>query len=183
MKDHERALIALLPRLRRFALAITRSATESDDLVQSAVERALGSWQRRPPDMQIDSWMFKIVQNLWIDERRRHRNRYAAAAPDETMCGEDGRTVTAGRLDLAEVCAAMAGLPEQQQAVLGLIVIDGMSYAQAADVLSIPVGTVMSRLARARAALARRYLGETDQGAPLALFDNRATTRIEETSK
>jgi RNA polymerase sigma-70 factor (ECF subfamily) len=154
-------LVALLPRLRRFALATTNSRHDADDLLQAAIERALRhehSWQQ---GTRLDSWMFKIIQNLWLDELRAHRRK---AEPLETivdLAGEDGRDSMTHRVQLEEVRNALHALPDDQRAVIALVVLDGMSYQETSVALGIPIGTVMSRLARGRAVLATR-LGKTE---------------------
>lgn len=149
-----RDLIQLLPKLRRFALALSGSAADAEDLVQAAVERALVNEAKWIPGSRLDSWMYKIVQNLWRDDLRSSRRKADPLDTAAELRGEDGRAVAAARADLSDVRAAMLGLPEDQRAVLVLVVLDGMSYADAAAALNMPIGTVMSRLARARAALA-----------------------------
>jgi len=150
-------IVALLPRLRRFSLTLTRQEAEADDLVQATVERALtrlGSWKE---DSRLDSWMFKIMQNLWIDQTRANRSRGVQAAAGElaALPGVDGRTIMDARMKLRTTLDAAMRLPEEQRAVLALIVVEGLSYAEAAEVLDVPVGTVMSRLSRARLAVSR----------------------------
>ena len=147
-------LVSLLPRLRRFALATTNSRHEAEDLLQTAVERALrheSSWQQ---GTRLDSWMFKIMQNLWLDELRAHRRRTEPLDEIVNLAGEDGRDSMMNQLQFAEAQAALQLLPDEQRAVIALVVLDGLSYQQTADALNIPVGTVMSRLARGRAVLA-----------------------------
>lgn len=149
-------LVSLLPRLRRFALALTASNDTAEDLLQSAVERALrnlGSFQQ---GRRLDSWMFKIMQNLWLDARRA-----AASAPPlvpdvglESVAGEDGRDLVESRESLRQVREAFGALPSEQRIVMTLIVLEGMSYSAAAEALQTPIGTIMSRLSRARASIA-----------------------------
>ncbi len=156
MSGFKKDLVALLPRLRRFALAMSSSSQEAEDLVQAALERALrreGSWQQ---GTRLDSWMFKMIQNLWLDELRAYRRRAEPLERATDLAGEDGREAMLRLLRLAEVRTALQALPDEQRAVMALVVLDGMSYQQAATTLGIPVGTVMSRLARARAALVSR---------------------------
>ena len=140
-----------LEELRRFALSLSQTPHDADDLVQAAVERALrhaSTWQ---PGTAMDSWMYKIVQNLWRDELRAHRRRAEPLDESNDVMGEDGREVNLNRIQWAEARAAMQELPEDQRLVLTLVVLDGLSYQQAADTLEVPIGTVMSRLSRARA--------------------------------
>lgn len=158
-------LIELLPRLRRFAMALANSSADADDLVQSAVERALKHQRSWKEGTRLDSWMYKIVQNLWIDEVRSRRRRADPIEAAAQIVGEDGRDVTSVRIDLAAAKRAMAALPEEQRLVLTLVVLDGMSYQDAADTLDVPIGTIMSRLARARTAIASRLSSELPQKA------------------
>lgn len=150
-------LVALLPRLRRFATALAGRADVAEDLLHSAVERALRNRMTFQAGRRLDSWMFKIMQNYWIDMRR-----LAANSAEEEMSdgadypGEDGRDVIEARDDVRAARTAFEELPEDQRAVLTLVVLDGLSYAQAAEALSVPLGTVMSRLSRARSAMAAR---------------------------
>jgi RNA polymerase sigma-70 factor (ECF subfamily) len=149
-------LVLLLPRLRRFALATTNSRHEAEDLLQTAIERALrneSSWQQ---GTRLDSWIFRIMQNLWLDELRAHRRRTESLDEVIDLPGEDGRDSMTYQVQFEEAQAALQALPDEQRAVIALVVLDGMSYQQTANTLNIPVGTVMSRLARARAVLASR---------------------------
>jgi RNA polymerase sigma-70 factor (ECF subfamily) len=150
-------LIAVLPRLRRFARGMTGSVAEADDLVQAACERALTRAHQFQEGTRFDSWMFRIAQTIWIDQIR-SRNIRKEANEDEAMhigTDESMRRVEA-QIGLREVQAAMAGLPAEQRAALLLVTVDGLSYKEAADIAEVPVGTIMSRLARARVALQAR---------------------------
>jgi RNA polymerase sigma-70 factor, ECF subfamily len=147
-------MILLLPRLRRFARALAGTSADADDLVQATCERALRSLGQWTQGTRLDSWMFRIMRNHHIDEVRKHR--IAAEEPLEDkfdLTGDDGRAVTEGRLELASVRDRIAALPEDQRAVLVLVCVEDMSYRDAAEILEIPIGTVMSRLSRARLAL------------------------------
>ena len=145
-------LIALLPRLRRFARALARNDDEADDLVQSACERALRSQDSFVPGTRLDSWMCRIMQNLWIDRCRAAAKRAETVEIDDAhdVVGSDGRAVTLSRLTLAEVRRRVRDLPEEQRLVLALVTLEGLSYREAAERLAVPLGTVMSRLSRAR---------------------------------
>lgn len=147
-----RQLIALLPRLRRFARTITRDVHDADDLVQISIERALLRYEQWRPDSRFESWMFGILRNAWIDEIRSRGRRDRVFAPAEA--GENvGNGANDAQLRLLSVQKAMALLPEDQRMVVALVLIEGLSYKEAADVLEVPIGTVTSRLARGRAAL------------------------------
>lgn len=149
-------LVALLPRLRSFCMALARSADAGDDLAQATVERALSRIDQWHEGTRLDSWMYRIAQNISIDQARALKVRGVRADVDElaTIAGEDGRDVVEARDALARAQAALAKLPDDQRALMALVVIDGQSYKDAAEILDIPIGTVMSRLARARAAIA-----------------------------
>jgi RNA polymerase sigma-70 factor, ECF subfamily len=147
-------LIAVLPRLRRFAAGLTRSASEADDLVQAACERALAREHQFQEGTRFDSWMFRIVQTIWIDQLRARDIRKEDGDVAEERLGSDEpvRRVEA-RLALSEVRRAVALLPTDQRLTLMLVTVEGLSYKQAAEATGVPVGTIMSRLARARIAL------------------------------
>jgi RNA polymerase sigma-70 factor (ECF subfamily) len=127
-------------------------------LTQIALEKALMRLNQWKPGTRLDSWLFRIAHNAWIDETRARRRRGTAVDLDQTaeIQGEDGRAAAHARLDLAQVRTVVATLPEEQRAVLAMVAVEGLSYQEAADALDIPIGTVMSRLARARKAVAER---------------------------
>ncbi len=156
MKGDPRLLIVeFLPRLRRFSYALTGDPDKGDDLVQETCARALSRLNQWEPGTRLDSWMFRIAQNIWLDQRRAHKVRGDSVDIDQAydIAGEDGREVAENRLTLAEVSKGVAQLPPEQQVLIALVCVDGLSYKEAADILDIPMGTVMSRLARARRAL------------------------------
>ena len=144
-------LVAMLPRLRRFARGLCRNDDEADDLVQAACERALANIGSFAAGTRFDSWMYRIVQNLWIDRCRSRTSRGEHVEIDEAfeIEGGDGRSEMEAKLTLAEVRAAVRTLPEEQRLVLALVTLEGLSYRETAERLSVPIGTVMSRLARA----------------------------------
>ena len=146
-------LIALIPRLRRFARALTGGRDEADDLAQAALERALNHLDQWQHGTRLDSWMFRITQNLWFDWLRGHEGRHQRFVDlDEAadIPGADGRRDGEARVELQRVLDAIARLPPEQRAVMALVCVESCSYKEAAEALQIPVGTVMSRLARAR---------------------------------
>jgi len=154
-------LIAILPNIRRFALSLTGSMADADDLLQSTVERLLNRLRDRrwPEDAAVLPYSLKTCRNLWIDEIRSRKVRKAVAADpalfaDRAVCGEQQAM---GELSLEEVQAAFAEMPAEQREVLELVAVEGYSYRQAAEVLDIPIGTVMSRLARGRSTLIERF--------------------------
>lgn len=149
-------LVALVPRLRRFAFALSGSRDEGEDLVQAACLKALDRLDQFKPGTRLDSWMFRIVQTTWIDRVRSRSRRAEVSDPDgiarTTDDGLNARSIE-DRMTLARVRAAMSALPEDQRTALALVAIEGYSYKETAEALDIPLGTVMSRLARARAKL------------------------------
>jgi RNA polymerase sigma-70 factor (ECF subfamily) len=149
-------LIAVLPRLRRFARGLAGATADADDLVQAACERALARAHQFEEGTRFDSWMFRIVQTIWIDQLRAREVRKEDGDVAEERLGSDAavRRVEA-RLALAEVRQAVQLLPPDQRTVLMLVTVEGLSYKEAAAVADVPVGTIMSRLARARTALQR----------------------------
>jgi RNA polymerase sigma-70 factor (ECF subfamily) len=150
-------MLAMLPRLRRFAYGLTGSIDGGDDLVQSACERALARLHQWEPGTRLDSWMFRIMKNLWLDDHRAGWRREVATSSEvlEAVRGGDAEAETAARLELGSVLEHIDRLPDSQRAVLLLVSVDGLSYKEAAAVLEVPIGTVMSRLARARLTLGR----------------------------
>lgn len=155
-------LVLLLPRLNRFARSLTGTGHQADDLVQETLLRAFGAWRRseeRPPGLA--AWMFRIMRNAWLDMqkaqrvRRHHADVIWARTPRETG-GEDAALAA---LTLNAVDEALQSLPDEQRSVLLLVCVEELSYAQAAGILGIPIGTVMSRLARGRATLRRLVNG------------------------
>lgn len=150
----QRDLVALLPRLRRFARGLAGSLDAADDLVQAACERALANRAQWQPGTRLDSWMYRIVQNLWIDQMRSgNRWHQADEATLASLPANDMARAVEARIELAAVRSAIDALPPEQRAVLMLVTVEGQSYRDAAGILEIPIGTVMSRLARARLAL------------------------------
>jgi RNA polymerase sigma-70 factor, ECF subfamily len=148
-------MVAVLPRLRRFAYALTGSTEQGDDLVQDACLRALSRVDLWQPGTRLDSWMYRIAQNIWLDRLRANKVRGEIVGIDvmEAVAGSDGRAVAESELTLQAVAAAMAQLPAEQRAMVALVCIEGASYKEAAEISGVPLGTVMSRLARARRTL------------------------------
>lgn len=145
-------IAALLPRLRRFGRTLARHREDADDLVQIAVERALTRTEQWQPGTRLDSWMFRIMQNAWIDETRARERRGQTFVAEEE--GEHvGVSMTDTQIDAIAVRKAVAQLSDDQRAVVGLVLVEGLPYKEAAEVLGVPIGTLTSRLARAREAL------------------------------
>jgi RNA polymerase sigma-70 factor (ECF subfamily) len=145
-------LVGLLPRLRRFALVLCRSQPLADDLVQGACERALANASSWTPGTKFDAWMFRILRNYWIDHLRRVRTEGMTedVSVQTQLIGDPGEEPILNKLVLYEVQRAIDSLPQEQREVLLLVCAEDLSYREAAEVLGVPIGTVMSRLARAR---------------------------------
>lgn len=155
-------IAALLPRLRRFGRTLARNPEDADDLVQIAVERALTHSHQWQPGTRLDSWMFRIMQNAWIDERRARERRQQTFVEEEA--GENvGVSPHEAQMDAIAVRKAVAQLPDEQRAVVGLVLVEGLPYKEAAEVLGIPIGTLTSRLARARETLQALLAGPTGE--------------------
>ncbi|WP_106477964.1 RNA polymerase sigma factor [Phytohalomonas tamaricis] len=147
----------VLPRLRRFALSLTQNPNDADDLVQSTMEKAIGHWQRRRPDGDLRAWLFSILYRQFIDGRRR-AGRYARLMQ---LFTSDPQT-SASTEDIVVANAtweAFDRLPPEHRALLMLVSVEGLSYREVSETLNIPIGTVMSRLSRAR-----RSLRDLDEG-------------------
>lgn len=149
-------LIALLPNLRRFALMLTRSGPAADDLVQMTCEKALANHSSYVDGTRLDAWLMRIMRNAWIDQLRKMKSAGMIVDSEALidLPGDDGRRQTESALMLRATRAAIAKLPDEHREVLVLVCIEELSYQETSDVLGIPVGTVMSRLARARKKLA-----------------------------
>lgn len=154
MDRFEDAIVSLLPRLRRFARALARDAADADDLVQITLERSLARRDQWRPGSRLDSWTMRIMKNAWIDEARSRKRRNLVSVDGETGQVADPMVAAPGQRDEAmAVVQAMARLPDDQRIAVALVLVEGLSYAEAAEVLEIPAGTLTSRLVRGRVAL------------------------------
>jgi RNA polymerase sigma-70 factor, ECF subfamily len=146
-------MVELLPRLRRFARSLSRNQHDADDLVQSVVERAWRHLDQLKPGANLGSWMFGIMKNAWIDDRRAKSRRGEVQLPEDS--GEHPAISPAdANTGLWAISEAMDKLPEEQRLAVALVLVEGMSYKEASTLLEIPMGTLTSRLARGRTALA-----------------------------
>jgi RNA polymerase sigma factor (sigma-70 family) len=162
MKDMLLEVEPLIPALRRYARALVRHRANADDLVQDCLERAVSRWRQRR-DGDVRPWLFAILHNLAVDQFRRATTRGNQLPID--VAREDNfaeAAVQEQKLMCQDVLTKLARLPEDQRAVLLLVAVEDLSYAQTAKVLNIPVGTVMSRLARARERLQQEIEGRVD---------------------
>jgi RNA polymerase sigma-70 factor (ECF subfamily) len=155
LQAFERELLTLLPRLRRFARALARDPADADDLLQVALERALKARGQWMPGTRLDSWMMRIVRNCWIDEMRGRARRARTFLPEEegASVGADTHREIEARIELHAVDKAMNALSPDQREAIALVLVEGLAYREAADLLDIPIGTLTSRLTRGRQAL------------------------------
>ena len=151
----EDELLALLPRLRRFAASLSRNVADGDDLCQAAIERALRSRHLWEEGTRLDSWMYRIMRNIWIDEARARQRRAKTFVAEEEgghVGHRDDRRMEAVA-ELSSVERALSRLPDEQREVIALVLVEGLAYKEAAAILDIPMGTLTSRLVRGRSAL------------------------------
>lgn len=152
-RDFEDGILALLPRLRRFALSLSRDGSDGDDLCQMTIERALNARSQWAEGTRLDSWMYRIMRNIWIDEVRARTRR------GQTFVGEDaGLSVGSdgdqeARVELGNVERALNRLPDEQREAIALVLVEGFAYKEAAAIIGCPIGTLTSRLVRGREAL------------------------------
>ena len=142
------ALLAEIPRLRRYARALVRERTAADDLVQDTLERAWSRSAQWRPGGDLRAWLFGIMHNLRVDQIRRPQPATLSLGDGEPLVPV--RATQSDLLEVGDLETALASLAEEQRAVLLLVALEEMSYAEVAATLGIPVGTVMSRLARGR---------------------------------
>jgi len=175
-------MVVLLPRLRRYALSLTGSLPDAEDLLHSTVEKALSKADQFREGTDLDRWMFRICKNLWLDEWR-HRKVIGPTVDASEAQHEpwiDGEDHALNQIRIRELTQALNELHEEQRTILVLVVIEGYSYQEASDRLDVPIGTVMSRLARARKKLASllpddRNGAKQDHGQPVATKADAAT--------
>ena len=159
----QRDLPGLLPRLWRFALRLTRNLADAEDLLQRCCVRALERRQQYRPGSALPSWLFAIMHSVWLNELRALQRRREASLDGEAAYTLDEVPAPCGdpeqSLLYRQVVAAVEQLPEAQRVVMLLVAVEGLSYREAAEVLDVPIGTVMSRLSRARLSVGERFLG------------------------
>lgn len=162
MRDHDinASLREHLPRLRRFAGWLTRDGDQADDLVQSTLERALTRWHSRRIDTALRPWLFAIAYRQFLDGKRRAR-RYAAVLELFGRGVETEQASLEREVVAQSVLQSLDFLPDAQRLLLLWVSVEGLSYREVATLLDVPIGTVMSRLSRARAAL--RHISDGDQ--------------------
>ena len=146
-------MLALLPRLRRFAAGLARDPADADDLCQTTIERALRSRGQWLPGSRLDSWMYRIMRNIWIDEARARTRRGKTFVDEEHGLGIGASGGQDAAVELGDVDRALARLPDEQREAVLLVMVEGYSYKEAAEIVGCPVGTLNSRLVRGRDAL------------------------------
>jgi RNA polymerase sigma-70 factor (ECF subfamily) len=151
--DFEDGIVALLPRLRRFAAGLTRDLATGDDLCQMSLERALNARDQWAAGTRLDSWMYRIMRNIWIDEIRASARRSQTFADEEAGLSVGASGGQEERVELSMVDRAMARLPDDQREAILLVMVEGYGYREAADIIGCPIGTLTSRLIRGRDAL------------------------------
>ena len=157
------ALLAELGGLRKFCLSLTGSAADADDLLQTTVEKVLEKGM--PEDAHPAKWAYRICKNAWIDELRSRevRHRYPQTMGQEHEVAPSAEHIASGERQMSAVSNALDKLPEDQRLALTLVAVEGKTYAEAAEILEVPLGTIMSRIARARQNLMDIYTPSRDQ--------------------
>lgn len=152
--DPRKAIIVELPKLRRFACALTNDPVAADDLVQDCLERALGRLHQYRDKTNMRAWLFTILRNLYLNQRRGVARRPHEVSFDEQQQPLGGTVPDQGQgLAIRDITQALSRLPDAQREVILLVGLEGMSYKETATILDVPVGTVMSRLSRGRESL------------------------------
>ena len=146
-------MLALMPRLRRFAVGLAGNPADGDDLCQMTIERALTNRSKWTEGTRLDSWTYRIMRNIWIDEGRKTTRRNETFVAEEAGAAVGGTGAQESAVELSNVDRAMQKLPEEQREAVLLVMVEGYAYKEAADIVGCPVGTLNSRLVRGRDAL------------------------------
>ena len=146
-------MLVLLPRLRRFAAGLAGNGADGDDLCQMTIERALLNAAKWQEGTRLDSWMYRIMRNIWIDECRARSRRSQTFVAEEAGFDVGGEGAQEATVELANVDRALATLPQEQREAVLLVMVEGFGYREAAEIVGCPVGTLNSRLVRGRDAL------------------------------
>lgn len=152
-QDFQQGILTLLPRLRRFAVGLARNPADADDLCQVTIEHALRSRHQWLPGSRLDSWMYRIMRNLWIDETRAAARRSKTFVEEEQGLSVGANGAQEARLELNDIGRALTKLPNEQREAVLLVMVEGYSYKEAAGIVGCPVGTLNSRLVRGRDAM------------------------------
>lgn len=146
-------MLALLPRLRRFAAGLARDPADGDDLCQATITRALDRRAQWQPGTRLDSWMMTMMRNIWIDEQRARSRRSETFVDEEAGLGVGEGGGQEAAVELSVIDRALRTLPDEQREAVLLVMVEGYSYKEAAGIVGCPVGTLNSRLVRGRDAL------------------------------
>lgn len=149
----EQQVLALLPRLRRFAIGLAGSSADGDDLCQMTIERALTRRDQWQEGTRLDSWMYRIMRNILIDEKRSSARRSQTFVDEEAGLSVGAAGAQEAQVELSMVDRAMQQLPPDQREAVLLVMVEGYAYKEAAEIVGCPVGTLNSRLVRGRDAL------------------------------
>ncbi len=156
-QQFQQALLDVLPALRRYCLSLTGQLHSAEDLLQATVERALDRWQQYQPDTYFNAWLYRLCRNLWIDTMRKEKPTDSLDDEQESLGLNESTTDTCvtgqqheAQLTLARVQHHMAKLSEGLRTALYLVAVEGRSYQEVATIMDVPVGTIMSRVSRAR---------------------------------
>ncbi|CAN7538048.1 RNA polymerase sigma factor [Rhizobium sp. LjRoot30] len=164
--DIRRDLVSLLPKVRRFAMTLTRNASDADDLVQEVCERAITKSHLWNGEGRLESWIYAMTRNLWVDEVRKRKVRSGAGTVD---AGEQNELIVDAAGEKAvyahQLNKMIMSMPEGLSSVFVLVNVEGHSYRETADILGIPIGTVMSRLSTARLRLTAMVAGDSERRA------------------
>ena len=156
----EQDLLAVLPRLRRFAIGLCGNPPDGDDLCQMSLERALANRDKWEEGTRLDSWMYRIMRNIWIDQGRANARRRETFVHEDAGLSIGGDGAQEAAVELSMVDRAMQKLPRDQREAVLLVMVEGYAYKEAAEIAGCPVGTLNSRLVRGRDALLA-MLGDT----------------------
>ena len=151
------AIAGLIPRIHRFAWVLSGSQADADDITQATLERALAHRRAFAAGTPLEAWAIRVARNLWLDQLRRKKVRDVAVDP--AMLGGGAGDDAHARAEAGEALRAIQSLPPGQREIATLVLVEGYTYQEAADALQAPIGTVMSRLARARRALCDLLVG------------------------
>ena len=142
-----------MPRLRRFAVGLAGNRPDGDDLCQMTIERALSNRSKWAQGTRLDSWIYRIMRNIWIDEGRKVTRSRETFVAEEAGAGVGGEGAQESAVELSNIDRAMQKLPEEQREAVLLVMVEGYAYKEAAEIVGCPVGTLNSRLVRGRDAL------------------------------
>jgi RNA polymerase sigma-70 factor (ECF subfamily) len=148
--DQQRAIVEAMPHLRRYARALTLNADSADELIQDCLERALKKWHLLKDQSRVRAWLFTVMLNVFRNQLRRAKSGPRLVEIDDDLVAGIDDGSGGGHAELKAVLSLLGKLPEDQREVLTLVALEEVSYQQAAEILDVPIGTVMSRLARAR---------------------------------